>query len=186
MRGDFIMNFVQPIRDPEKVEEIKLFLKEQNERNYMLFLIGINTGLRISDILKLKVSDVKGTHISIREKKTGKQKRIRITPSLKRELIRYIKGKSDDEYLFKSRKGRNKPIGRSMAYKILRKTAERFHLDEIGTHTLRKTFGYHFYQQTKDVAMLQVIFNHSSPAITLKYIGVNQDSMDRAMTKFKI
>jgi integrase len=59
-------------------------------------------------------------------------------------------------------------------------------LDEIGTHTLRKTFGYHFYQQTKDVAMLQEIFNHSSPAITLKYIGVNQDSMDRAMTKFKI
>jgi integrase len=73
-----------------------------------------------------------------------------------------------------------------MAYKILRKVAERFHLDEIGTHTLRKTFGYHFYQQTKDVAMLQEIFNHSSPAITLKYIGVNQDSMDRAMTKFKI
>ncbi|NUK31028.1 tyrosine-type recombinase/integrase [Parageobacillus sp. VR-IP] len=86
----------------------------------------------------------------------------------------------------KSRNGHNKPIGRSMAYKILRKVAERFHLDEIGTHTLRKTFGYHFYQQTKDVAMLQEIFNHSSPVITLKYIGVNQDSMDRAMTKFKI
>ncbi len=161
-------------------------MKEQNERNYMLFIIGIKTGLRISDILKLKVSDVKGTHISIREKKTGKQQLIRITPSLKRELNRYIEGKSDDEYLFKSRKGRNKPIGRSMAYKILRKTAEHFHLDEIGTHTLRKTFGYHFYQQTRDVAMLQEIFNHSSPAITLKYIGVNQDSMDRAMTKFKI
>ncbi|MBY6277708.1 site-specific integrase [Symbiobacterium thermophilum] len=180
------MNFVQPIRDLEKVEEIKRFLKEQNQRNYMLFLIGINTGLRISDILKLKVGDVKGTHISIREKKTGKQKRIRITPSLKRELNWYIEGKSDDEYLIKSRNGRNKPIGRSMAYKILRKVAERFRLDEIGTHTLRKTFGYHFYQQTKDVAMLQEIFNHSSPAITLKYIGVNQDSMDRAMTKFKI
>jgi integrase len=58
-----------------------------------------------------------------------------------------------------------------MAYKILRKVAERFHLEEVGTHTLRKTFGYHFYQQTKDVAMLQEIFNHSSPAITLKYIG---------------
>jgi integrase len=180
------MNFVQPIRDPEKVEAIKQFLKEQNERNYLLFLIGINTGLRISDILKLKVGDVKGTHISIREKKTGKQKRIRITPSLKRELKWYVEGKNDEEYLIKSRNGCNKPIGRSMAYKILRKVAERFNLDEIGTHTLRKTFGYHFYQQTKDVAMLQEIFNHSSPAITLKYIGVNQDSMDRAMTKFKI
>jgi integrase len=95
------MNFVQPIRDSEKVEAIKKYLKEHNERNYLLFLIGINTGLRISDILKLKVGDVKGTHISIREKKTGKQKRIRITPSLKRELNRYIEGKKDDEYLIK-------------------------------------------------------------------------------------
>lgn len=180
------MNFVQPIRDPEKIQAIKEYLKEQNERNYLLFLLGINTGLRISDILKLKVGDVKGTHINIREKKTGKQKRIRITPALKRELNRYIVGKNDDEYLIKSRNGRNKPIGRSMAYKILRKAAEHFRLSEIGTHTLRKTFGYHFYQQTKDVAMLQEIFNHSSPEITLTYIGVNQDSMDRAMTKFKI
>ncbi|KXG09937.1 Tyrosine recombinase XerD [Anoxybacillus sp. P3H1B] len=180
------MNLVQPIRDPEKIEAIKQYLKEQSQRNYLLFLVGINTGLRISDILKLKVGDVKGTHIIIKEKKTGKRKRLRITPSLKRELNRYIDGKNDDEYLIKSRNGRNKPIGRSMAYKILRKAAEHFRLNEIGTHTLRKTFGYHFYQQTKDVAMLQEIFNHSSPEITLKYIGVNQDSMDRAMTKFKI
>jgi integrase len=129
---------------------------------------------------------VRKTLSNIREKKTGKQKRIRIPSSLKRELKWYIKGKDDNKYLIKSRNGSNKLIGRSIAYKILRKAAERFHLDEIGTHTLRKTFGYHFYQQTKDVAMLQEIFNHSSPAITLKYIGVNQDSMDRAMTKFRI
>jgi len=180
------MNLVQPIRDPEKVQQIKQFFKEDNQRNYLLFLMGINTGLRISDILKLKVEDVKGTHIILREQKTGKQKWIRITPTLKRELKHYIEHKADHEYLFKSRQGGNKPIGRSMAYKILRKAAEQYKLKDIGTHTLRKTFGYHFYQQTKDVAMLQEIFNHSSPDITLRYIGVNQDSMDKAMTKFKI
>ncbi|MEK4883655.1 site-specific integrase [Bacillus sp. FSL W8-0223] len=180
------MNFVQPIRDQEKIERIKEFLKEDSERNYLLFLVGINTGLRISDILKLKVGDVKGTHIALREQKTSKQKWIRITPSLKRELNKYIAGKDDSEYIFKSRQGKNKPIGRSMAYKILRKAANEFKLKDIGTHTLRKTFGYHFYQQTKDVAMLQEIFNHSSPDITLRYIGVNQDSMDKAMSKFKI
>jgi integrase len=180
------MNFVQPIRDPEKVQQIKEYFKEENERNYLLFVMGINTGLRISDILKLKVADVKGTHIVIREQKTGKQKWIRITPTLKRELKKYIENKPDHEYIFKSRQGGNKPIGRSMAYKILRKAANQFNLKDIGTHTLRKTFGYHFYQQTKDVAMLQEIFNHSSPDITLRYIGVNQDSMDKAMSKFKI
>lgn len=180
------MNFVQPIRDPEIISGIKKYLKEKSERNYMLFVTGINSGLRISDILPLKVKDAKKSHFSLRETKTGKQKRIQITPALKRELKKYIEGKDDEEYLFKSREGRNKPIGRSMAYKILREAAEQFGLDEIGTHTLRKTFGYHFYYQTKDVAMLQEIFNHSSPQITLRYIGVNQDSMDKAMSKFKI
>lgn len=180
------MNFVQPIRDAEKLSEIKQYLKETNERNYILFVLGINTGLRISDILKLKVKDLKSTHVSIREKKTGKQKRIQITPGLKRELKWYLEGRNDEEYLIKSRNGKNKPLGRNMAYKILRKIAKQFGLEEIGTHTLRKTFGYHFYQQTKNIALLMEIFNHSSETITLRYIGINQDTMDRALARFKI
>ena len=72
------------------------------------------------------------------------------------------------------------------AYKILRAAAEYVNLDDIGTHTLRKTFGYHFYKQTKDVAMLQEIFNHSDQRTTLRYIGINQDAMNNAMKKFKI
>lgn len=91
------------------------------------------------------VRNLKGSHISTREKKTGKQKRIQLTPALKRELRWYINVREDNEYLIKSREGKNKPIGCSMAYKILRSTAVEFGLDEIGTHTLRKTFGYHMY-----------------------------------------
>lgn len=180
------MNFVQPIRDPEKIDAVKHFFKSKCERNYMLFVIGINTGLRISDILQLKVGDLRDHHIRLRETKTRKQKMIRITPTLKRELNRYLDGREDYEYIFQSRVGQNKPIGRSMAYKILREAADAYNLVDIGTHTLRKTFGYHFYLQTKDVAMLQELFNHSSPHITLRYIGINQDSMDKAMSKFKI
>ncbi len=63
------MNFVQPIRDPEQIQQIKEYLKENSERNFILFVIGINTGLRISDILKLKIGDLKGSHISMREKR---------------------------------------------------------------------------------------------------------------------
>jgi integrase len=180
------MNFVQPIRDPELITAIKNYLRQRSDRNYILFILGINTGLRISDILKLKVKDLKASHIRLRETKTRKNKRIQITPALKKELRWYIEGKDDEEYLIKSRNGYNRPIDRSTAYKILRSAAEYVSLDEIGTHTLRKTFGYHFYAQTKDVAMLQEIFNHSSPQITLRYIGVNQDSMDKAMNKFRI
>lgn len=109
-----------------------------------------------------------------------------MTPALRRELKDYVKGKEDHEFLFKSREGINKPIGRSMAYKILREAADYVSLDEIGTHSLRKTFGYHFYMQHKDVAMLQEIFNHASPEITLKYIGIQQDSIDKAIKDFRI
>ena len=59
-------------------------------------------------------------------------------------------------------------------------------MDSIGTHTLRKTFGYHFYQKYKDLALLQELFNHSAPSVTLRYIGINQDMIDDAMREFKL
>ncbi|MCK0471408.1 site-specific integrase [Halalkalibacter sp. APA_J-10(15)] len=180
------MNVVQPIRDPKKVHDIAEFLQKISERNYMLFFLGINTGLRIKDILNLKVKDVTGHYLTLREFKTKKQKRQRITPDLYRELKKYCSGMNNDEYLFQSRKGSNKPIVRETAYRILREAAEANGLDEIGCHTLRKTFGYHFYNQTKDIALLQKLLNHTSQAETLRYIGVDQDAMDNAMRKFKI
>ena len=180
------MNIVQPIRDPEKIEKMKHFLKQKNERDYILFLLGISTGLRISDILNLKKEDILKSHVDIRETKTTKRKRVKLPGYIKKEVVPYAKKLKDGEYIIKSRQGGNNPIDRSTAYRILRDAAGRINLTEIGTHTLRKTFGYHFYQQTKDVAMLQELFNHSSPSITLRYIGIHQDSMDKAMDKFRI
>ncbi|MBP3951141.1 site-specific integrase [Bacillus suaedae] len=180
------MNFVQPIRDTKKIQEIAEFLRKENERNYMIFFLGINTGLRIKDILNLKVRDVSGHYLSLREFKTKKQKRQRVTPGLHRELEKYCAGMKSDDYLFQSRKGRNKPIVRETAYRILREAAEVHGLDAIGCHTLRKTFGYHFYTQTKNIALLQKLLNHTDQAETLRYIGIDQDAMDNAMRKFKI
>ncbi|MCZ8520142.1 MULTISPECIES: site-specific integrase [Paenibacillus] len=180
------MNIVQPIRDPDKIIDIKRYLRESNKRNYIMFLVGINTGLRISDILKLRVGDVQGGTISIREQKTRKQKRFMINPALRKELQEYTSGMQADEYLFPSRQGMKQAIGRSTAYKMLRKVARMFGLEEIGCHTLRKTFGYHFYNKTRDVALLMDIFNHSDPSITLRYIGINQDAVDRSMGSFRL
>ncbi|MFD2133323.1 site-specific integrase [Pseudogracilibacillus auburnensis] len=180
------MNFVNPIRDQDRIDAMKKFLKSKSERNYILFMVGINTGLRISDILPLRVGDVnRRQYFVITEKKTDKRKHIQMTPLLRRELKKYVEGKEDDEYLFTSRQGVNRPIGRSMAYKILREAAEYVGLDSIGTHTLRKTFGYHFYQKYKDVVMLMEIFNHTEEKTTLRYIGVTQDALDQAMERFK-
>ena len=102
------MELVQPIRDKEKIEQMKNELLKTGYRDYMLFVIGVNTGLRISDILALTVGAVRNkTHINIKEQKTGKDKRVMINSYLKRDVDKYIQGMNDDEYLFRSRKGEN-------------------------------------------------------------------------------
>ncbi|MBY0052309.1 site-specific integrase [Brevibacillus agri] len=180
------MNFVEPIRDKAKLEELKALLKKQSARNGFLLMFGINTGLRISDILPLKVVDVRGkSHLIITEKKTGKRKRFLINDNLRKEIDQYIVGKKGDEYLFASTK-RLQPITRVRAYQIINGAARKIGLSEIGTHTLRKTFGYHFYQRTRDIATLQMIFNHSHPSITLRYIGITQDLIDEAVDGFSL
>lgn len=179
------MKAVQPIRDKKNIERMKNELLKKGFRDYMMFVIGINTGLRISDILNLKVSDVKDkSHIVIVEKKTDKTKRFLINPMLKNEIDRYIETMSDHEYLFQSRKGTNQPISRVQAYRVLNGVANKLGIEDIGTHTLRKTFGYFHYQINKDVALLQELFNHSAPSVTLDYIGINQDNMDKSIEGF--
>lgn len=181
------MNEVQPIRDLDKVQEVAAILKKRSFRDYFLFVLGTQTGLRISDLLKLRVRDVRNkTHVSIVEKKTGKPKRFLLSPSVRVLINDYIEEMKDEDFLFPSRKGSNKPILRQRAYSILNEAAAKAGLEEIGTHTLRKTFGYHFYQRKKDVAMLQQLFNHSAPSITLKYIGITQDLQDKALEDFDI
>lgn len=173
------MNTVQPIRDIETVNDIYEYLNSQGKRNGLLFAFGIYTGLRISDILSIKVRQVRNQkYISLREKKTGKEKNIPINKFLKNCIDEYIIDMKNYEYLFYGRK-RTIPMTRQQAYNILSNAAERFGVRSVGTHTLRKTFGYHMYQKTHDVAMLMDIFNHSDPAVTLRYIGVNQDTKDK-------
>ncbi len=183
------MNTVQPIRRIELIEEIKRFYKQRCERDYFLFVLGINIGLRITDMLSLKVKDVRDKEdIILREQKTRKEKIIPINETLKREIDRYTKDMQPDDYLFSSRQRDEnnliRPITRERAYQILQSAADHFKMERIGTHSLRKTYGYHLYERTKDIALLMYIFNHSTEAITLRYIGKNQESYKRAMSGF--
>ncbi len=180
------MNAVDPIKDKGTIQDIVEYLRGQSERNAMLFLFGIYSGLRISDILPLRVRDVRNKEgITVTEKKTGKGKRFPFNNALKRELVKYIEDKKDYEYLFKSRKGSNRHISRQQAYNILRNVGNRFDLELIGTHTMRKTFGYHLYQQTHDIVLVQKLLNHASPEITLAYIGMTQERMDQAVKNLR-
>jgi integrase len=166
---------VEPIRDKEKIDSMKEYLYNQSHRNGFLFTFGINSGLKITDMLPLKVENVKyASHLEFLEK-TGTIRRIRMAPSLKEEVYKYTRGKKDNEYLFPSREG-NKPISRVTAWNILKKAAHEVGIEGlIGTSTLRKTFGFHYYEETKDLGLLQQIFGHSSVAVTRNFIGVNED-----------
>lgn len=182
------MNTVQPIRDLDIIHAIQNDLKKSNYRNYLMFEIGIYIGIRISDILNIKIKDIKNKNfLKLREIKTGKEKLMPIPSHLKKEIELYIDNKdfNEDDYLFKSIKKKYKPITRVQAYNILKKIAKKYKLENIGTHTLRKTFGYHFYKRTNDVALLMTIFNHSDPSITLRYIGIEQDNVNKSLKNFK-
>lgn len=191
------MKIVQPIRDTDQIDMMKDYLRDWNPRNFLLLLFGLNTGLRVGDILPLKVKDVLDReHIDIVEQKTGKQKHFPINNTLKREIAKYVNAKrlKPYDYLFESRKrcsdpgkeGQRQPISREQAWKILNQAAKEFGIHHIGTHSMRKSFGYHMYQETQDIAMLMEMFNHSSPDITLRYIGINQERIDDAVANFSL
>ena len=179
------MNLVQPIKDKELLQEIKEWLKRTSYRNYILFLIGIHTGLRISDILALRVKDVQGWDIFIREKKTNKIKEVKMPPELKKSIREYVKDKPKNEFLIKSRVGKNKPISRGMAYVILNEIAEEFGLERIGTHSLRKTYGYQHYKTFNDIAATQKALNHTAQKETMRYIGIEQEDLNEYQRKIK-
>lgn len=175
---------VQPIRSREKLEDMKWALKRFcGDRDYIMFLIGINTGLRVSDLLKLKVKDLKRKkRLVILEGKTKKPRIIQLD-NIYGEIQEYIK-MINSEWLFPSRKG-DKAISSTQAYRQLSKAAEMADMAEgIGTHTMRKTFGYWHYKQFKDVAQLQMILNHAHPEITLRYIGITAEEIENNLSNF--
>lgn len=179
----FQMNIVQPIKTIEDIQKIKKYLAKK-PRNALLFSFGINTGLRISDILSLNVGGVKDRdYIEIREKKTNKYKKFPLNMFLKAEIEEFVKDKPPVLPLFYTQK--HCRLDRAQAYRILNKAAQAVGMKErIGTHTLRKTFGYHHYKKYNDIVLLQKIFNHSSPSVTLRYIGIEQDTIDESYMNF--
>ncbi|MBU2700100.1 integrase [Sporomusaceae bacterium BoRhaA] len=174
------MKYVEPIRSKQQIDAVKSYLKDQNLRDWLLFVLGINSGLRISDLLLLKINDVKTKdRIVIREKKTGKIKDFPISDTCKKTINEYLTNiNGDSEWLFKSKKG-NHPITRIQAYRIMNQAARAVGIKEaIGTHTLRKTFGYWAYKSGADITRIQKLLNHSAPSVTLAYIGITKDELD--------
>lgn len=191
---------VQPIKNMEDINLIKhYFLKQENKRNYTLFVVGINVGLRMGDLLKLKIGDVinergdVNSRIVLNEQKTNKVRTVVLNNSAKDSIYLYLQSLNDfnrKDYLFSSRKGK-KPLRVDSVHKII-KTA--FRVCEIpgnyGTHSLRKTWAYHLYMNNSEnkmiLPMIQTMLNHSSLSTTLRYLGLEQEEMDRLYSNLNL
>lgn len=176
---------VEPIRDKIKIKQLYQYLKGSDPKYAMIFKFGINTGLRISDILPLKMNDIFNKqgqfreYLVINEKKTAKEKKIKLNETLRKCLEKYVKTQhfALEDYLFPSQKGGH--LGRIQVYRVLKDAATVIGIENFGTHSLRKTWGYWTYKISKyNIGLIMDTFNHSSASVTLHYIGINQDQKD--------
>ena len=185
---------VEPIRNEKKISEMKKYLRQKGDCYELLFVMGINTALRIGDLLSLSIGDVTDDAgnvlkvICLKERKTGKQKRLPVNESLKNALTGYLIehpncGRSTP--LFFTQKSGS--LSRSQAWRILKSAGKAVGLQNIGTHSLRKTFGYHVYRNSGgDIGLLQKLLNHSSVKNTLRYIGIDREEMDNIFLKLNL
>lgn len=192
------MSTSEPLRTTQDIEKIKnYFLKQNKLRDYTLFTLGINTALRIGDLLNLKWKDVYdidtelfSDHIILTEQKTQKRTVIKLNDSALMALERlknHLEEIIPEYYIFKSRNGKNNPIHRSRAYVIIRDAAITSNVKGvICCHSMRKTFGYHAWKGGFPPALIMEIYNHSSINITKKYLSINQDDKDMLFKKISL
>ena len=194
------MKEVQPIRDMEMLNKCIDIAREHDKKRKkgevsweLLLIVGFNTSLRISDIRRFRVRDLRGRdYAEIKAQKTGKEARILINPTARRVINRLLIGRAGDEYILQSKQKdaathKTRPITRQRAYQIINLIPKEAGIrDRIGCHTLRKTFGYHYYKMTGDVVSLQRILCHSSRRETLIYIGVIQEEIDESLMNFNL
>lgn len=173
---------VEPLKSTRDINKIKQYLYgKENKRDYCIFVVGINVGLRAGDLLSLKIKDVTNgidifDTVSIKEQKTGKSRNFALNKNAKETIQLYIDTLANydlEDYLFKSRKGGH--LGVRPLHHIIKTTLRDLGIKgNYGTHTLRKTMAYHRYINNVPLETLQKLLNHSSSAITLRYIGITQ------------
>lgn len=193
------MSTTQPIKEVAQIKQLKEYymVKKPNLRNYAMICLGINSALRISDLLHLKWEQVYDfglgkyrKHINITEQKTRKKTRIALNESAIEALEMYRNSLSyceQKDYIFSGRNGSKYPLSRSQAFRIIKGAGDELHFEEgISCHSLRKTFGYHAWKKGVHPAILTEIYNHSSYQVTRRYLGINQDDKDNIFLQMKL
>ena len=192
------MQKTQPIKNVKDIQRFKqYYLDKQQIRNYALVTLGMNTSLRIGDLLLLKWGSVYDSHrktyrkhLKVLEQKTGKQNLIALNKeavNALKTLRKLMSPVASDDYIFQSREGENRPLNRSQAFRIIKAAAMDLHIDGIiSCHSLRKTFGYHAWKMGTPTALIMNIYNHSSIEITKRYLSIDQDDRDKVFLEINL
>ena len=166
------MGWVSPIKDDETLEKFKQALRKVDDKYYIMFEIGIGSGLLLQDILLLKNKDVykkKSLEVSIG---IHKVKRTYEIPKDVQDVINsFVEGKDPEAFLILGHASSPEALSREQAYRVFKSVGKTVGLSSIGAQTMRKTFAWRYYKETGDINYLQQLFNHASPAITYRYIG---------------
>ncbi|MCD7125463.1 MULTISPECIES: site-specific integrase [Bacteria] len=189
---------VLPIKDTNvlhEVEDTLLHNFREGRRNYTIFQVGKATLLRVSDVLALRRSEIyedDGTikkNAYIRDKKTGKPNILYLKP-VKQDLIDYFNWLNEkniqSEWLFPSSRDYSRHITEKQFYKVMAKTGDLLGINYLGTHSMRKSGAYRVYTQTHyNIGLVMSLLNHSSEAMTLKYLGLDQVSREKMLDEVK-
>ena len=185
-----------PIEDREMMRRWMRIAKEHDKRRirggvswYLLLLLGFNTGLRIGDLCKLRVKDVRDRErVRIIAEKTGKMTDIFVREDCRRAIREALRDADGNDWALGSRQrnradGSRKPISRQRCYAIVQEIARKAGFTEhVGCHTMRKTFAWTLYKENGgDLTIVQKQLNHSSQEATIHYLGLDQKRMDEAM-----
>ena len=186
----------QPIKDTATVARWLRTAREHDLTRrsgvswYLLLLIGFNTGLRISDIVRLRVRDIRGhERLVVVARKTGREADIKLKADVRKTIDTYLGNADPDEFIFRSRErgpdGQPKPIDRRTALRIVQRIAAATgYTSHVGTHTMRKTYAYALYIASgRDLSIVQHQLGHSSTAVSLHYIGLDRETTDAAASR---
>jgi integrase len=197
----FDMNFVEPIRDRKKIAQIKNLLRGQHRlRDLLLFTVGVNTALRISDLLDLRIGyfldgqNRPKPRFLIHEKKHKKRHEVVLNQSIREALKEFLSCyagiEENPEYFafFNTKKmDFTIPIKRGQAWKFIVSICEDVGLaGNYGTHSLRKTWGYHARMQGVDLALIMHKLNHESIAYTKRYLGITDEELEAVAQRLNL
>lgn len=187
------MEYVYPITDIEKLNIMANYLYNKSKRDYLIFEIGINLGIRVTDFTHQTVGFYREVcnkgYLELIPSKTArynKKIKIPLQEDLKKLIEQYIKDRPNEEPMFISR-DKGGMLGRQQINRIVKDAALKAGIrDNVGCHSMRKTFGYWHYKNNKDIRLLMEIFNHSSEEVTLRYIGVTEEEIAKSMECMKL